>query len=460
MKLHQRLWVAAMAKTLPLRQKLANDLLSGIHLNTDMSFGENSITLQNDKIAFSATATPSAEGQLAYNLDEHRLKLHDGTASRALAHENMVLALTGGTMSGNVAMGTNKITGLGNGTAGSQDAATVAQMEAHVGNLIAQKVDCGYPGEGLIGHGNESEINALTPVIGNVIVSEASFTPAEGTSDALAAGDVAEFDGTSWKKIVSNSGGFVPAGTRLLVSTASAFIVGGNLADGTDEGKIAYFDGTSLAQASFTTPSDGVIVAVKGEGALSENAVLAFDGAVPTGAWRATAASGVAHNSLTGLTSGDDHTQYAKISGRSGGQTLTGGTASGDDLTFSSTSNGTKGDIVIGQTGDTVKSGVAWSFTADVEVKPATDGQVSLGTSSLAFKQVYADLVVQNDALYRGRGKRLRLQETDYGLRMLDQTDLTDDDRDDTTGKAYRMLRVPENVGPVRRLALRALGVC
>lgn len=39
------------------------------------------------------------------------------------------LSLTGGTMSGAIAMGTNKITGLGNGTAASQDAATVSQME-------------------------------------------------------------------------------------------------------------------------------------------------------------------------------------------------------------------------------------------------------------------------------------------------------------------------------------------
>lgn len=50
---------------------------------------------------------------------------------------------------------------------------------------------------------------------------------------------------------------------------------------------------------------------------------------------------------LTGLTD-DDHTQYALLAGRSGGQTLKGGTASGDDLTLMSTNHATKGDIIFG----------------------------------------------------------------------------------------------------------------
>ncbi|KKN61513.1 hypothetical protein LCGC14_0521010 [marine sediment metagenome] len=45
---------------------------------------------------------------------------------------------------------------------------------------------------------------------------------------------------------------------------------------------------------------------------------------------------------LTGLAD-DDHTQYALLAGRSGGQTLKGGTGVGDDLTLHTTSNGTKG---------------------------------------------------------------------------------------------------------------------
>lgn len=52
------------------------------------------------------------------------------------------------------------------------------------------------------------------------------------------------------------------------------------------------------------------------------------------------------HGILLGL-SDDDHTQYALLAGRSGGQTLTGGTASADDLTLISTSDATKGSIIV-----------------------------------------------------------------------------------------------------------------
>lgn len=53
------------------------------------------------------------------------------------------------------------------------------------------------------------------------------------------------------------------------------------------------------------------------------------------------------HGGMDGLAD-DDHTQYALLAGRSGGQTLIGGTASGDDLTLQSTSNATKGSILFG----------------------------------------------------------------------------------------------------------------
>jgi len=53
------------------------------------------------------------------------------------------------------------------------------------------------------------------------------------------------------------------------------------------------------------------------------------------------------HGALTGLAD-DDHTQYALLAGRSGGQILKGGTASGDDLTLMSTNNATKGSIFFG----------------------------------------------------------------------------------------------------------------
>lgn len=52
------------------------------------------------------------------------------------------------------------------------------------------------------------------------------------------------------------------------------------------------------------------------------------------------------HGNLSGLAD-DDHSIYLLLAGRSGGQTAYGGTASGDDLTLRSTTNATKGNIII-----------------------------------------------------------------------------------------------------------------
>jgi hypothetical protein len=49
---------------------------------------------------------------------------------------------------------------------------------------------------------------------------------------------------------------------------------------------------------------------------------------------------------IDGLTD-DDHTQYALLAGRSGGQTIKGGTGSGDDLVIQSTNHATKGVVQI-----------------------------------------------------------------------------------------------------------------
>lgn len=54
-----------------------------------------------------------------------------------------------------------------------------------------------------------------------------------------------------------------------------------------------------------------------------------------------------AHSALTGLTTGDDHTQYALLAGRAGGQSVSGDTASGGSLTLDSTAHATKGSVVV-----------------------------------------------------------------------------------------------------------------
>ncbi|MBY0314500.1 MAG: tail fiber domain-containing protein [Bdellovibrionales bacterium] len=85
------------------------------------------------------------------------------------------------------------------------------------------------------------------------------------------------------------------------------------------------------------------------------NEVLKWDAV--TDRWLCSTDLGVsAHSSLTGL-SADDHTQYALLAGRSGGQTLIGGTAASNNLTLESTSDSTKGIIVLQPNGGNVGVG-------------------------------------------------------------------------------------------------------
>ena len=73
-------------------------------------------------------------------------------------------------------------------------------------------------------------------------------------------------------------------------------------------------------------------------------ALLVFHGTQ----WRLIGGGGgvTDHGALTGL-SDDDHTQYALLTGRSGGQELQGDTAASGNLTLDATSHATKGDIIL-----------------------------------------------------------------------------------------------------------------
>lgn len=75
--------------------------------------------------------------------------------------------------------------------------------------------------------------------------------------------------------------------------------------------------------------------------------------------------SDIDHGSTGGL-SDDDHTQYVMLAGRSGGQTLYGGTGANDDITIHGTSNGTR-------------------TTSYVILQP-TAGKVGIGTSGPGAK--------------------------------------------------------------------------
>jgi hypothetical protein len=188
-------------------------------------------------------------------------------------------------------MGSQKITGLADGTAAT-DAATKGQLDAAIAGLTWVDPVTSFD---FIGERTITQIDALSPSSGWSVVSTDAGTPTAGTSDLLAAGDLAEFDGTSWIKLVSGATGQLPAGVRLVASTTAALFA--PLTDSTDDGKILVSvadPGTINGSASDFEDSgdstDGNAVLVQGPPtndaeSVDENKGYVFNGTVPTGSW-------------------------------------------------------------------------------------------------------------------------------------------------------------------------------
>lgn len=113
-------------------------------------------------------------------------------------------------------------------------------------------------------------------------------------------------------------------------------------AAGTDTNSIdfTYTDGSNQATWDLRLAAD----------AAGAGYIKVVNSIISGGLYSEFAQSSVDHGSIGGLTD-DDHTQYALLAGRSGGQTLIGGTGAGETLKLQSSSNGTKGKVLLGASG-------------------------------------------------------------------------------------------------------------
>jgi len=92
------------------------------------------------------------------------------------------------------------------------------------------------------------------------------------------------------------------------------------------------------------------------------------------------ATGNTAHSDLTGLAD-DGHTQYALLAGRSGGQTIIGGTDASDNLELTSTSDATKGKIIIDGTLTSQKNiATVTTETGTGTTLITTDYEIATGT--------------------------------------------------------------------------------
>lgn len=109
------------------------------------------------------------------------------------------------------------------------------------------------------------------------------------------------------------------------------------------------------------------------------NGVLLNDGSGGL-TWDTNISDLIDHGTTTGLTD-DDHTQYALLAGRSTGQVITGGTGASEDLTLRSTTNATKGDIILVDQGGNVTIG-GGTTASELRIYEASGS----GTNYSAFK--------------------------------------------------------------------------
>jgi len=154
------------------------------------------------------------------------------------------------------------------------------------------------------------QIDALVPSEGWSVWATDAGTPVLPGSDALVAGDIAEYNGTGWKRIVSASGGFPPIRTWL-IAHASATLYS-PLTDVTDQSKPLYF-ADAAGTIALVPAADGELRVVKGEGSVYENYAYIFDAT----AFTLLKSSGVVH-ATSHVTGGSDVIANAIAGGNSG----------------------------------------------------------------------------------------------------------------------------------------------
>lgn len=135
----------------------------------------------------------------------------------------------------------------------------------------------------LVGQASVSTLNAASPSYSDAYIMTDSGTLTAG-SLSVAAGDLVEWDGSAWAKIKTNSGGYVPSGTRAALSTQTALV--SPYTDASDDGKIFEFDGTDNIGFDTENAHEGAALFIEpsGSSVLSSEGYF-FSGSTPSGTW-------------------------------------------------------------------------------------------------------------------------------------------------------------------------------
>lgn len=214
------------------------------------------------------------------------------------------------------------------------------------------------------------------------VVSVAGTTNLDG-NNSWQVGDWAVFNGVSWNEVDNAT------------AVSSVFGRTGAVTSATNDYTWAQIDKTTSSLADITTASAADLTSgILNDARVQESNVTQHEGAID-------------HGSIAGL-SDDDHTQYALLAGRVGGQKLIGGSNASDNLEIESTSNATKGVVSILDE-LYVKDSVDENSSSISLADPAVSGHLALypyavGRMGFAVKSYVSQMRFENGELYITNG--------------------------------------------------------
>ena len=282
------------------------------------------------------------------------------------AYADLKLALTGGTMSGAIAMGTAKITGMGD-PGSAQDAATKAYVDSQISGLNADKIIEGNSQVEVIDTGTGSVVITVDGVAEQTIV--AASTTFGGNLIIPNAGTIGSASDTD--AIAIAAGGDVTVSQGLIV-TGNLTVNGTTTTLNTAEMKVEDINITLADGAADSAAADGAGITIDGAGATitysHSGTKFVFNKPVDTGANNIT---------TTGTVSGDHSGDGSALTALNGSQVTTGTVAAARVATLNQNTTGSSGSC----TGNAATA-TALATTRAIEVSGAVTGTANFDGSA------------------------------------------------------------------------------
>lgn len=212
---------------------------SSIEISTD-ALRVKALGITSAMLAGSIDATKIADGSVTST----EFQYIGGLTSDAQTQLDAKLPKSGGTMTGAIAMGTNKITGLGNGTAAT-DAINKSQLDGAIAGLRWVNP---------IWHGNLIDDSLSTPP-GSPVTGDSYLVAASATGAWVGLeGYVVQWNGSSWA--TSQTAAPIAIGTRLGINFINNTAAAGSFAS--KDGQIATVTNATPGSYAYTfyTPVD------------------------------------------------------------------------------------------------------------------------------------------------------------------------------------------------------------